>query len=493
MDPDLSNFMDILEITTTHFMVPPNNNVTLQYMTPSNNMKIVANDKDVMDMFKNHLQVGSKVIHIYSRQMPVDIVGSSQLTWPNIPIEPNIHDVLSDGDGSNKDYHEDEEDQNNDLLVDEDKHVSEEENMEDDCIYMANIDSGVEDDEVEGSTDEEELEVWNGNENIYQALCVGMKFTCKKEYGATTDCKWRIYAIVRRIDGTTIEIRKIQEEHSCPRTSNVPYATSVWLAEKIGDNLGDDREKSITGIMREVQRDYGVTMSYSQVRRAKKKAMALIEGNQDDQYRMLPRYLEAIVKWNPGSVGFMEGCRPFIGLDGTHLKTICGGVLLCAISLDANQTIFPVALPVVEIEDQHSWGWFLQCLKDAIGPWQHQALNFISDRQKGLLNAFDRVMPGARHRFCVRHLYNNFKVKYPGRLLKNALWSASNAFNKVEFKKHMDELKKLNSEAFNWLSSIPDWAWCRHAFDRHTKAQENVTICANHSTIGLEQKGIHQL
>ncbi|XP_043724216.1 uncharacterized protein LOC122671178 [Telopea speciosissima] len=524
VDSDLSNFMDMLEVTTTNFKIPPDSIITLQYMTPSNSMKVVANDKDLMDMFKDHVQVGCKVIHIYSHRLPIEVVGSSQLTSPNIPTQFH-HGVASDEE-SDGDYHEDEEDHEDDLLFDEDRpDVSEEENVEDDDIYTANVDSSVEDYEVEESIDKEEHGFWKGNEDIEKALCVGMKFPCKKDYGmilhdysikmgvalkkvwndkrriahrcAFEDCKWRIYAAVLR-DGTTIQIRTMQAEHSCPRTSNNPFATSAWLAEKIGDKLRDDREKSAKVIMREVQRDYGVAMSCSQVYRAKRKA---IEGSRKDQYKLLPRYLEAIVKWNPGSIvhlttqslpiqppvferlfvsfnsmrkGFIEGCRPFIGLDGTHLKTTRGGVLLSAIALDANQGIFPVGLAIVEIEDQHSWGWFLQLLQDTIEPWQHQALNFISSRQKGLLNAFDRVMPGVRHRFCVRHLYKNFKAKYPGRLLKNALWSASNAFNEVEFKKHMEELRKSNSEAFNWLSTIPDWAWSRHAFARHTKAQENV-------------------
>ncbi|KAF7812796.1 abscisic acid receptor PYL4-like [Senna tora] len=39
---------------------------------------------------------------------------------------------------------------------------------------------------------------------------------------------------------------------------------------------------------------------------------------------------------------------PFFGLDGSHLKGPYGRVLLCAVSLDANNGLFPIAFAVVE-------------------------------------------------------------------------------------------------------------------------------------------------
>jgi hypothetical protein len=64
--------------------------------------------------------------------------------------------------------------------------------------------------------------------------------------------------------------------------------------------------------------------------------------------------------------GFIKGCRPFFGLDGCHLKGPYGGVLLSAISLDANHGLFSIAFTVVEVESKDSWSFFLECLHDAI-------------------------------------------------------------------------------------------------------------------------------
>ena len=53
--------------------------------------------------------------------------------------------------------------------------------------------------------------------------------------------------------------------------------------------------------------------------------------------------------------GFKAGYRPFIGLNGCHLKGPFEGVLLSTVMLDANQWIFPLAVCVCESENTDSW------------------------------------------------------------------------------------------------------------------------------------------
>lgn len=52
---------------------------------------------------------------------------------------------------------------------------------------------------------------------------------------------------------------------------------------------------------------------------------------------------------------FIIGCRPFLGIDGYHLKRPYGGVLLLAIPLDADCGIFPVAMCICEHENAGTW------------------------------------------------------------------------------------------------------------------------------------------
>jgi hypothetical protein len=81
--------------------------------------------------------------------------------------------------------------------------------------------------------------------------------------------------------------------------------------------------------------------------------------------------------------GFLEGCRPTIGLDGCFLKGPYKGILLAAVGQDANNNMYPIAIAVVESETKDSWTWFLECLVSDLGSHErHTSPTFISDWQK---------------------------------------------------------------------------------------------------------------
>lgn len=80
--------------------------------------------------------------------------------------------------------------------------------------------------------------------------------------------------------------------------------------------------------------------------------------------------------------GFIEACRPIISVDGCHLKTKFGGVLLSAVGKDANDNMYPIAWAVVRIENKVNWKWFLECLLKDLGPVEVHGWNFMSDQQK---------------------------------------------------------------------------------------------------------------
>ena len=61
---------------------------------------------------------------------------------------------------------------------------------------------------------------------------------------------------------------------------------------------------------------------------------------------------------------------------------------------------------------------------------------------------FDELMPGVNHRFCVRHLYNNFSKEHKGKLLKDRMWAVARATNMGDFRIEMENIKKINHEAW---------------------------------------------
>ncbi|XP_052290833.1 uncharacterized protein LOC127900268 [Citrus sinensis] len=108
-------------------------------------------------------------------------------------------------------------------------------------------------------------------------------------------------------------------------------------------------------------------------------------------------------------------------------------------------------------------------LYDQIGCNCGEGLCFISDRQKGVINAIDRVFPNAIKRYWCRHIHANFKQKFPGTLLKKVFWKACRSPNYLEFSENIEELKKISDATHRRLMNIPTVYWAKHTFPNHTK------------------------
>ena len=89
-----------------------------------------------------------------------------------------------------------------------------------------------------------------------------------------------------------------------------------------------------------------------------------------------------------------------------------------ATATDAQGQLFPLAFGISDIEDKDNWVWFLQKLRGILEqhiPTHISELNsftFLSDHQKGLLNAVDESFPLSAHGYCLKHLEKNLKNKY---------------------------------------------------------------------------------
>ncbi|KAH9699344.1 SWIM-type domain-containing protein [Citrus sinensis] len=292
---------------------------------------------------------------------------------------------------------------------------------------------------------------------------------------AAVGCTWRVHASPNW-NGKHFQIKTFRLEHICARGTDNYEANSTWIAATF---LHLFRANPYN------QRLY----------RAKNKALELLGQDHKASYTKLYRYMHSILISNPGSTvtididwlgggqnphfkrffvmfdanrrGFLEGCRQFIGLDGCHLKGLYKGVLLSAVSIDANNGIYPLAMCVVESENTNSWVYFK--LYEQIGCNDGSGLCFMSDRQKGILNALEIVFPESLKRYCCRHIYANFKQKFPSVLLRNSFWKTYRSSNLADFNTHMSELNNIHSAAHDCLMQIPVCCWAKHRFPMHTK------------------------
>ncbi|XP_052622270.1 uncharacterized protein LOC111919771 [Lactuca sativa] len=224
-------------------------------------------------------------------------------------------------------------------------------------------------------------------------------------------------------------------------------------------------------------------MSDMKVFRAKAKSLETIRGDFGGQYSILRDYLLEVQSRNPNTTiklqvdnssnpasdtRIFRRKREFLGLDGAFMKGPYPGMILTAVGLDGNNCTYPVAYGVVESENYSSWTWFLKNLGDDLDLSTNSNFTFITDRQKGVLPAIAKLFPCAENRFCLRHIHENMKRKWRGKEFKDCLWKCATTSTVQQFNHAMEELKKLNNDAYEWLKAIPPQHWSRSHFTGRT-------------------------
>ncbi|XP_071920748.1 uncharacterized protein [Coffea arabica] len=184
-----------------------------------------------------------------------------------------------------------------------------------------------------------------------------------------------------------------------------------------------------------------------------------------------PKFMRLYCCLDPLKKGFKNGRRPIIGLDGCHLKGVYRGQLLTAIAADPNNGWWPITWAVVEREAIEQWTWFLKYLSEDLEIENQCHYTFISDQQKGLDRALSEVLPGCEHRYCVQHMYRNFKKKHPGLALKDRIWNIACCTTVKMYDKAMEELQTFDKDAYEWVKKAPHPRhWCKAYFPTHVKS-----------------------
>ncbi|KAK3188305.1 hypothetical protein Dsin_027866 [Dipteronia sinensis] len=218
-------------------------------------------------------------------------------------------------------------------------------------------------------------------------------------------CPWRAHASCM-IDRTTMQLRSLVDQHDCHRLYNNKEAKVKWIAYKFENIVKRNPNISVRVIGDLLLDKYKVAVDIHRLYRAKIRALKGLRKDHANCFQYLRQYAYTLNQTNHGStvhisiqqplstfqrlflsfeahkLGFMGGCRQFIGLDGCHLKGPCGGVLLSAVALDANSGLFPLAVCICEKEIQFSWCWFLNNLKVFLQYPADRPLTFMPDRQK---------------------------------------------------------------------------------------------------------------
>jgi len=136
---------------------------------------------------------------------------------------------------------------------------------------------------------------------------------------------------------------------------------------------------------RSFQKQYNIELSYFKVWYGKKSALEDLHGTWEESFQMLWRFKAALEDCCPGSIveidckkingemyfsrmfvairacidGFMAGCRPYLGVDSTHLTGKYKGQLATATAIDGHNWMYPVAYGIFGKETNSNWAWFM--------------------------------------------------------------------------------------------------------------------------------------
>ncbi|XP_022883772.1 uncharacterized protein LOC111400600 [Olea europaea var. sylvestris] len=242
-------------------------------------------------------------------------------------------------------------------------------------------------------------------------------------------------------------IRKFNNVHTCSidyrRNAHRHTTSSVIAKQIIGklDNLYGSYDP--TAIARDMEREFGVKISYHQARRGKVVALYMLHGR--------PAFGASI--W-----GYLHYMRPIFCVDGSHLKGPYKSTLLLATAQDVIKQIYPLAWGIVDAEMNRSWMWFLSNLKDLIG--DSDELVFVSDRKNSIENVIAHLFPWAHHGCCVWHMEKNLIQRYNNISSIFLFKRAARTYRTEEFERLMGQFHRVSATTYRYLeqAGLPFWS-----------------------------------
>ncbi|XP_058784016.1 uncharacterized protein LOC131658774 [Vicia villosa] len=184
----------------------------------------------------------------------------------------------------------------------------------------------------------------------------------------------------RVLTSTTFRIKTLYSKHKCGRQFFNKNAKAEWVAKVIVDGLKNTKNMNLNDVVIDVRLRYATEIPGYRAFKARQIARQIVEGDSSKQFNLLWSYDAELRRASPGNtfklnttysgegsnprfercymcfdgtkMTLKKACRPFIGLDGCHLKHKSGGILLIAVGRDPNDQYLPISFGVVENESK---------------------------------------------------------------------------------------------------------------------------------------------
>lgn len=191
------------------------------------------------------------------------------------------------------------------------------------------------------------------------------------------------------------------------------------------------------------------------------------------------RYFKYVyMAFGPCIRGFLNCIRPVVVVDGTHLHEKYKGMLLIATCIDGNNNIYPIALGIVDGENDASWLWFMTYLKASIGDISN--LMIISDCHISIGKAVSSIFPKVFHALCIYHIRNNLMDKFKNKDIIPHFYLAAKAYKMSEFQIYWSKLQRYPGvTAYFEKIGLHRWARVYQVHCRYDKMTTNIVECLN--------------
>jgi len=302
---------------------------------------------------------------------------------------------------------------------------------------------------------------------------------------AHTGCPFRVYAVLSG-NKEYVSVATIVDEHNCvgaPPAKRGLATQQWWLQEILPTVITVTKTTTPKQIIDAMALHHQVAISYQAAKKAKSFVLGDDIQQQGNQFRLLPAYIDAVRKADPHAhvhlqTGIHEGvqrfqrlficpevsaesfrhCRYLLAVDGTFTKEIFNLTILMAASVDADNHAVLLAWAIVEGESEDSWRYFLGHLVTTIPQINHPSTTIISDRDKGIDAADDRV-PRAHRAYCLEHISRNLQTNFglPSRTTFNA--EIRFALTETKLRAGFDKLATVSPQALDYLRNINMSMW----------------------------------
>ncbi|XP_024010379.1 uncharacterized protein LOC112085398 [Eutrema salsugineum] len=277
------------------------------------------------------------------------------------------------------------------------------------------------------------------------------------------NCTWRIYCS-RKGGSSMWQVTVFESKHCCVPNGICTMIKVPVIARLFVDKIREEPEYFMPMKIEElVMEKWKISVSRPQCQHARNKALAWIEREYEEQFARLRDYAKEIEGSNPDSS---------VEVDCIVNDQVHKGELFVASGRDADNRIYPVA-------------WAVPL--DYLGLHDGDGFVLISDRQKGLINAVQRILPKIEHRMCTRHIYMNLKSHHgKNPELKGLIWHLAWSYNEPEFRENLNKIELYDEALYRDLLKTKPETWCRafYKLGSYCEDVENNSVESFNNSIG---------